>query len=958
VRSPGEFSTSFHFRPSRRRATFLIAGVVLLVLITSLQRLATLWTDGLWFSSLGQGGVYGTLLAVKVGLVAVFGGLFFFVLWINLWYTSRVAPTDLSFDPADEVARRFQNVVRPRAGRIFGVLSVAVGGLAGLSALGQWQSYLLFSHAQSFHQRDPLFHKDLGFYVFRLPFWSYVVNFVLSMLFVTLTLSVIFHFLSGGARVIAGRLRVSGAAKMHLSILGALVAIVKAVGYVLLRYELVVSSNGFVNGAGYADVHARMPAFSVLFWVSLAAAGLFLANVRLQRWSAPALAVGVWAVVSLLIGVVYPAALQRFRVTPSQASLEAPFIQRNITATLAAYDLTQVQRSSYAGTSTLTTSQIQKASSTLNNIRLWDPSSDIALANVSKTQTIRSYYTFTSLGVDRYLVNGRVTPVLIGARQLNTSNLSSPSWVNEHLQFTHGYGAAVLPANTFDSTTGNPTFVVSDVPPSSTAGLPVLTQPSVYFGINDPGWVVADSKQGEQDYTNADGSVVESHYRGGGGVALSSFWRRTAFAIRLGDVNLWISSQITPHSRMIFERDVQNMAAKMYPFLSFDAHPYAVLVNGHVNFVLDGYTTTSMYPYSQNALTQNVPTDSNLPASFNYVRNAVKVVVDAYTGQMTAYAMTTTDPLLNAYRSAFPTLVKPLADMPSAIRAHLRYPMDLFSIQAAIFGRYHISSASAFFSASDNWEVSPTVGEGSPSQSIQLTQTTDATGAIVASTNAPMDPLYQVMSLPNESRQQLTLSDSYIPAGNSSTVQSLSAFLEATSDPDNYGQLRVFVAPRGTAPVIGPVQADSLIQQNAKVSSAISLLDQHGSKVLLGNNLMVPLDNAILYIRPMYVSSTSNPLPELKYVIAVFNHTVGFEPTLQAALSDVLGGTPAGGGSGSTSGGGTTTGSGTVTSYLNQAAAAYQNAQAALAASNLGQYQADVTLMNHYLQLAQAALHH
>ncbi|MHB8378636.1 MAG: UPF0182 family membrane protein [Acidimicrobiales bacterium] len=947
-------------RLSRRFWVGLIV-VVLLVGFLSLRNLAVLWTDQMWFSSVGYSSVFSTLFFVKVGLGFTFGAIFFFIMWGNLLLTDRFGARDLSFEPEDEVVRRFQNVVRPYAKRVYAAIALIMGLVAGLNATGQWQKYLLFSHAQSFHQVDPVFHKDLGFYVFTLPFVSYVVTWFLVVLIFALLVTTGFHFLNGGIRTTRVTPRVAPRVKAHLSVIGAAIALMKAAGYLIAKWELVNSNNGYVQGATYTDLHARMPALTILFYLSLAATAILLYNVRSRGWSLPVVAVGLWAFVALVIGVLYPTFLQALKVSPNQQSLESPYIQRNITATRTAFGLSRVRDHTFAGSTSITQSQIKANMATLNNIRLWDPSNKISLETVSRRQSIRSYYNFTTLSVDRYFINGKLTPVLIGARQLNSSNLPSQSWVNQHLQYTHGIGAAVVAANQVDTSTGNPIFDISNVPPVSTNGLPLLTQPDIYFGIGYNGWVVANSKQLELDYQvnsgrNA-GTPVETHYNSTGGVPVGSIFSRLALALRLGDFNFLISNQIDAKSRVLFVRDVRQMAQKAAPFLSFDSQPYAVVANGELQYVLDGYTTTSQYPYSENANQLNIST-GGLPGSFNYARNSVKVVVNAYTGAMTFYANDPNDPILKAYRSAFPTLFQPLSAMPSTIRTHLRYPGDLFSVQAATFGRYHITSATAFYSASDRWQISPTTGAGSPGQALARTSTLNRAGEVVGTSFSAMSPVFQVGSLPNQNRQQLLESVDYVPAGNSSTVQSLTGFMVATSDPNNYGQLNVYETPRGTT-VTGPLQADSEIQQTSKVSSTITPLDQHGSSVILGNNLTVPLDSSVLYIRPLYVTSTANPLPQLRYVIAVFNQDVGIEPTLAGALSDVFGANVTGiansnpgAGKGS---GGTKTGA-SVASYLRQASADYANAQTALGNGNLGQYQQDVNAMHQQLKLAQDAL--
>ena len=585
MRSPSDLTQPRRITSSPRRGWALGIVAALFVLLLVLRNLAVFWTDLRWFSALGFGRVFGTLLGVKVGLLVTFGAVFFALAWGNLLLTDRFGARGVALE-ADDVVRRFQNVVRPYAGRAYALLAAVGGLLAGLNAMTQWQNWELFTHRVEFHRVDPLFHKDVAFYVFTLPFVRFTLNWVLGVLLAVLVLTTVFHYLNGGIALGRTRPRVAPRVKAHLSVLGASIALVKAAGYVTGKWELVNSTNGYVQGAGYTDVHARMPALTILFFLSLASAVILLANVRSRGWSLPAVAVGLWVFVALVIGVIYPTALQTFKVSPNQDSLEVPYIARNIEATRHAYGLDKVTYSSFAGATSVTPGQLRAAASTLANVRLWDPDPRIALATTIRRQSIRSYYTFTSLGVDRYRVNGDLTPVLIGARQLNTANLPSTNWVNEHLQYTHGIGAAVIAANEVDPQTGNPIFVAANVPPVSTSGVPSLTRPGVYFGINDPGWVVANTKQAELDYQvnngpNA-GQPVEVHYQGKGGVAVGGFFSRLALALRLGDFNFLISNQITPQSRVLFTRDVMDMARHAAPFLTFDNHPYAVITGGHL----------------------------------------------------------------------------------------------------------------------------------------------------------------------------------------------------------------------------------------------------------------------------------------------------------------------------------------------------------------------------------------
>ena len=954
MRSPEDLAADHQPRRRRRRIVLIVAVLAIVVLLGSLRSLAGLWTDSMWFSSIDQHQVFTTLLGVKIGLLLVFGVLFAVGLWVNLHIVDRIARTASITDPDDEMVRRYQDAVRPYTGRLYLGLAIILGIGAGSSAIGQWQNYLLFSHAKSFGTKDPQFGLDVGFYVFRLPFLQFLVSWFTVVLVLMTIATGIFHYLNGGIRGQRVSPRVRPPVKVHLSVLVALMAIVKALGYLLERYALTTSTNGYVEGATYTDVHARLPAMSLLFWISLLCAAILLFNIWRQGWTLPVLAIGLWAFVALIIGVLFPALLQTLKVTPAQSSLERPYISRNIAATRAAYAVNNVASHPFNGSAVPTQAELTANAATLANIRLWDPDPQISLQTFQKLQGLRPYYIFPSLGVDRYTVNGKVTPTLSGVRQLNTSGLPAQSWVNDHLEYTHGTGMAIAEANQV-LPNGNPIFDVSNVPPVSTGGLPSISQAGVFFGLNNPGWVVANTKQPELDYQTPSGIDITNHYTGDGGVKITGFLRRAAFALRLSDFNLLISNLITNNSRIMFVRDVGAMANKAAPFLSFDHNPYSVLINGQINWVLDGYTTTDRYPYSQNAGNLQVPPGSGLPGSYNYVRNSVKVVVNAYSGKMTLYVTDQSDPVIKAWESVFPNLFTPMSKMSTQLRSHLRYPEDIFAAQVATYGRYHITNPASFYNAGDAWSISQTSGAGSPSQTLAISQTVNSQGFVVTSSAQRMAPIYQVNSMPGTTAQTFTISDAYVPKSNSLHIQNLTGFMIATSDPKNYGKLSVYVTPSGQN-TIGPVMADSEIQQNTKVSSIITPLDQHGSSVLLGNTLMIPINQSMLYVRPLYVTSSSNSLPQLKYVIAVFNSHVDIETSLSAALSTVLAAdvsVPSGGSSG---GSGTSSGKvpSAISALLDQATASYQAAQTALKAGDLAGYQSNIQAMYAALLQAQA----
>jgi uncharacterized membrane protein (UPF0182 family) len=875
-------------KPRAGHARWWIVGgiIVLIVLLGSLRSLAGLYTDSLWFSSVGFHRVWSTLLAVKVGLFASFGAAFFVALWLNLVVCDRLAahaPPPL--EPEDEVVRRYQRSVRPYAGRVYAVLAVAVALIAAATTVGQWNNWLLFTHAQSFPHKDPQFGINDSFFIFRLPFLQFLVDWTLASLVVVLLFTALFHYLNGGIRA-RGTPRVRPVVKVHLSVLLALIALVKAGGYELSRYALDLSTNGYVEGAGYTDVHARLPALAVLFFVSLAAAAILLYNIRRQGWTLPVLAVGVWGFVALVIGVIYPAVLQALSVNPAQSKLESVYIARDISATRYAYGLDHVKVSRLPDATTVPQKTIAADLTTLTNIRLWDPSSSVSLPDFRNRQDIKNYYTFQTTQVDRYTTGGTIRPAIVGVRQIST-NLPASGWVNVHLQYTHGEGLVLAEANQATAK-GYPVFAISDVPAKSASGFPRVEQPAVYFGVNQPGYVIADTRQPELNGLRLTGTEVEGHYHGGGGVRIGSFLTRAAFALRLGDLNLLLSNLVTPQSKIMFIRDVRTMAEKAAPFLSYDSQPYPVLAGGHVDWILNAYTTTTNFPYSQNADTQILPSTSGLPASYNYVRNSVVVVVNAYSGKMSFYAMDR-DPILQAYRSAFPDLFTPARTMPATVRSQLRYGNDLFSTQAAIYGRYHITRASQFYNAGNSWLVSPTTGVGSPTHPVNYRPVFGPHTQIIGGTYEPMTPVYQVEALPGQTTQSFTISDAYVPASSQAgTTLPLDAVLTGISNPTQFGQLHVYETP-STGSKIGPIQADSEMESTTTVSSKITLLNKEGSHVLLGNILPVFVGRSVVYVRPLYVESTAVHQPQLKYVLAVLGQQVRIGPTLGSTLNALLG---------------------------------------------------------------------
>jgi uncharacterized membrane protein (UPF0182 family) len=812
--------------------------------------------------------------------------------------------------------------------------------LVGVPAASQWNNWILFRNPVAFGVSDPQFQKDVSFYVFTLPFVSFLVNWLFVAIVIIAVVTVIAHYLNGGVRFRASGNLVTSPVKAHMSVLLGCLALTKAVGYFLARYELNFSTRGVVNGATYTDVNAQLPALTLLILISLLAVALFLYNIRLQGWVLPGVAVGLWAFTSVVVGGLYPALIQRFKVEPAENKRERPYIVRNIEATRTALDLARVEGSPFDYSENLTAADLQDNAATIRNVRLWDP--QFVKATYQKLQEIRSYYRFNEVAIDRYAIDGKLTQTIVSARELNAADLPSQSWVNRHLQFTHGYGALLAPANAVTQD-GKPDFLLRDIPPVAT-GVPPITQPRIYYGRATGGYAIVRSGQKEIDFQRPDGTSQESTYAGRGGVSIGSFLRRMAIALRFGDPNVLISNYITSDSRALYLRDIGSRVRTAAPFLRYDADPYPVILGGRVVWIQDAYTTTARYPYAQPSDAQ-LPEGSGLLRRLNYVRNSVKVAVDAYDGTMTFFLVDRHDPIARVYAKAFPGLFTPASKMSPELRAHLRYPEDLFRVQTTMYGRYHITDPNDFYNASDAWKVSQDPGSGSPTAALRLTQSTGAQGsAVAANTLRRMDPAYLLMRLPNEQTESFLILRPFVPASQGDKQQNMTAFMTASSDPEDYGKLQVFVMPRGRQ-IDGPLLVDSRVAAEAEISKEITLLNQQGSEVLLGNVLVLPVDQSILYVRPLYVQSQRNPLPEFKKAILVFGNTAVMRDTFRDALSAVFGSAPPTleqQAQGQIPGQGAGTATGTVTAsvhdLLDRALAAHDAARAALQAGDFPEF--------------------
>lgn len=935
----------------------------MIVLLVVVQGLAGFYTNFLWFHWSGLGTVWRTVIVTKVVLAAVFVAAAFVLLSTSFWLVDKIAPRAMFMapEPSLDLVRRYQSVIGPRIRIVRNVVAFLVALALGSGASAQWQHWILFEHAVPFGRVDPLFHRDASFFVFRLPFLSFLVDWVLVALLVTLVLSVVGHFLNGAIRL-QGSPRIEPRALAHLSLLLGLMALVRAWAYYYVdRFALDLSSNGVVNGASYTDVHVRLPAITLLSVVALVAFVLLIVNVYQRTWVLPLVAFGLWAFLAIVVGVIYPALVQALRVTPSQSTLELPYIQRNIAATQFAMGITPsgVRQRPFPANQDLTATVLKGYRQTLGDTNLWDP--NLVSPTFNKYQDVHAYYQLTSpLALDRYRIDGRITPVVVGVRALSISSLPAQTWVNTHLQFTHGYGVVAAQANTATEN-GTPAFLAGNLPPSAKSPVLRLDQPGVYYAPGQSGYVVVDTRQSEVDYQAASGNQ-SSNGAGSGGVPIGSLAARVAFAINLRDFNLLVSSDITARSRIIPITSVRTAVEKALPFLRIDANPYPVVANGKLYWMLDGYTTTSYYPYAQPAATGSLPQQSGLRGSYDYVRDAVKIVMNAYSGKIQVYAVDArADPLIESYSRAFPGLIQPISRMGTTLRTHLRYPQDLLMVQAAMYGKYHVGAdqASLFYSASAAWDLSETSTsiDGQPRNPLQ----TNPDGS-----TASFRPIYELLQLPGEQGETFNALEPLVPYSQSANkVQTLKALLVADSSYASYGKLEAFVTPASVS-IPGPSYANSEINSNTTVSKQITLLGQGGSVVSLGAVQILPIADSLLYVRPLYLSSSQVDLPTLADVVIQYGDQVAMAPTLDQALAKVFG-SQAGSasGSGSSSGSGASSGSGPsgsaaipaqVRKDVSQATSEYAAARAALARGDLGAYQRDVEAAGRDLAAAEKLL--
>ncbi len=842
-------------------------AIAVIVGLFALGRISGVVVDWAWFSSIGYVGVFWTTLAAKAALFAAVFAVSTLILWANATWALRVAsragltlpavfsPSFATFQaPSGPWAGPQGFQLSPLVWRWL-VLAVAIvlGLLIASGETGRWDLILRFIHQAPYGRNDPLFDKDIGFYLFSLPVYVAVKNLLLWILLLATLMAGAIYFLRDDISLDTQPWTVSPATIAHGSALLGLFFAIKAWAYALDRYLLLYNDNGVVVGASYTDVHVELPALWLLIVLAaIAAVGAF-ANVRLRSVRLVIAAAALVFGSSLLFAELFPALFERFYVKPNELQLEGPYIERNIALTREAYNLGEITAKPFPAEQDLTFQSLQRDSGTAENIRLWDWRP--LLDTYAQLQEIRTYYRFLDVDVDRYHLDGSYQQVMLSARELYPSLLSAnaQTWVNLHLLFTHGAGVVMSPV-TQKSAEGLPIFYLKDIPPVPTGGPPV-TQPRIYFGEGAAGYVIVKGNTPEFDYPKGKDNVY-TRYDGADGIPIGGAAWRSLFAWTFGDVNILLSGYIASESKILLHRNIKDRVETIAPFLQLDHDPYMVISEGRLYWIQDAYATSDWFPYAKPE-----PGDGDI----NYIRNSVKIVIDAYNGTVTFYVIDAADPIIATYRRIFPSLFKPFGAMPPDLQKHIRYPEDLFYIQALQYRAYHMDKPEVFYNREDLWQF--------PREPTSLDEIDDGG-------QTRMAPYYIMMRLPDETRTEFFLMLPMAP----SQRENMIAWLAARCDLPEYGKLIVYEFPKEKL-VYGPYQIEALINQNTEISQQISLWNQMGSRVIRGNLLVVPIGASILYVSPLYLRAQSGQLPELKRVIAAYGERVVMEETLPAALA-------------------------------------------------------------------------
>lgn len=891
----------------------MITVLVLLGLIVILYFLAQYWTEVLWYIQMRSARVLWTQWGTRFGLFA-FG---FLATALSMGFAIRYGwrhRVPAGRGDAGASMRGYREAVEPVRKLLFIGVPCLIGLMTGSGFSSNWQAVLTWIYRTPFGERDPQFGLDMSFFVFSLPLLEALSGFLVNVLVLTTLAALVVHYLYGGI-AFAPRPRATRAARLQLGWLAAGLSLMIGIRYWLGRYALVNQQNDLADGALFTDVHATLPARAILAVISLLVAGLFVYAAFRGTWRVPAVGVGVMVISALVVGTIYPALIQQFRVTPNAIQLEQPYIQRNIDATLKAYGMDDLEYQTYAAKTDATPGQLRQDSDSTSQIRLLDPT--IVPPTVRQLQQSRPYYSFANqFSVDRYTIAGHKRDTVIAVRELNLNGLSSEqqTWVNRHTVYTHGFGVVAAYGNQVTSD-GLPSYFEQSIPSKGELG---DYEPRVYFSPSSPDYSIVGAPKGAQprelDYPddNAPSGQVLNTFSGDGGPSIGSLWNRLLYAVKFGSTDVFFSSQTNAASQILYDRDPSARVSKVAPYLTLEQKPYPAVVDMDGNpatpkrlvWIIDGYTSSSNYPYAEHTSLETATADSQTSNTdtfaranrINYMRNSVKAVVDAYDGSVKLYEWDKTDPVVKTWEKVYPGQVKPMSEISADLMSHLRYPEDLFKVQRSLLTSYHVTDASKFYTGGDRWRLSedPTAqGGGAATQA-------PAAAAAAGATTTPTQlqpPYYLTMQMPTQRNADFSLTSVFVPGGESKR-EAMAGFLAVDSETGNragqvsqgFGKLRLMALPSSTT-VPGPGQVQNQFNANQQIATELNLLDQQGSTVIRGNLLTLPVGGGLLYVEPVYVQSTgSTSYPVLRSVLTAFGDQVGFARTLADSLDQTFGG--------------------------------------------------------------------
>ena len=822
---------------------FILAGVVVIGSLFA-DKIIVFYIDLLWFEHLGFEAVLWTTVGAQLGLGLLMAVLFFaFTYFIlrSIYNKTSHLPILLS----DQVKRElpFLNLMASNLKPLILLGPLVIAAMTGFVMSQKWDTLLKFINAVPFDQVDPIFGRDYSFYLFHLPLWLLIKSVLWEGLVVVAIGVGLIYFFKRFVYLGPKGVVILPEARRILLLLAAFFFLLMAADFYFQRFGLLTDGNGTVTGIGYADDFGRLPLLVIMSWVAILGAVLSVLSIFAGGFKKVVFTAGGLAIL-FFGGNVYPTILQKLVVDPNELIKETPYIEHTIAGSLRGYGLDQIENHGLEGSAPLTAENIKANAATIDNIRLWDE--EPLLDTLGQIQEIRTYYQFHSVDNDRYMIDGVYRQTLLSPRELLASNLPNRTWINEHLTFTHGYGIAMSQVNQV-TPEGLPVLLIKDIPPRSSVDL-VVTRPEIYFGELPNDHVFVNTGTKEFDYPEGEQNVY-TNYQGKGGVTIGSFIRKVILAVRFKTMKILFSQDIENESRVLMYRNITERVQKVVPFLRLDNDPYLVISTGRLFWIYDAYTVSDQFPYSE-----------TIPGFGNYVRNSVKIVIDAYDGSMNFYIADPKDPIILTYRDIFPNLFKDLGEMPEDLRKHIRYPSDLFSIQTFIFATYHMKTPQVFYNKEDQWEIPEIDGE-------------------------IMQPYYTIMKLPSKEKEEYILMLPFTPMGKAN----LSAWMVARSDGDHYGKLVVYTFPKQKL-IYGPNQIVARINQDAEVSRQISLWDQRGSSVIQGNLLVIPIDEGLIYVRPLYLKADAGKIPELKRVIVGYEDTIAMERTLDEALHKIFGG--------------------------------------------------------------------